>query len=380
MSEENYTSGASGNAQLTEISAKLSLILTAVNEQTALLREVIGSKCTINNDELVKNIGTVMQSIETEMKHKATTGQQAAGAGSVERGAENVMESEAMRIKASIGSTWEQKLNARKDAYWAKTRNEGYLVVHQKWIQEGTPLIIPKKLQKTEIRNENENQRQLRERAVMQAFRNEIEMEKLRIESCYERTRKLDAEMTEIIKSRCSGQVFEFLMELWQKNIKRNEEISHKRWENTESWLRKYEEDFVREYGDRCPFFKKGNNRQNFHTYQQQQQQHQRQQQQQQQQPQQYQQQPHTYRSRGTYADAVRRLTQNDGNLQQLIYQLISTFNNQEPTRRGGSRRNRQNVRRQNNLSNNSLINENESTTDHVPPFLQEDHNWDSEF
>ena len=132
VSEENYISEASGNAQLTEISAKLSLILTAVNEQTALLREVIGSKCTINNDELVKNIGTVMQSIETEMKHKTTTGQQAAGAGSVERGAENIIEAEAMRIKASIGSTWEQKLNARKDAYWAKTKNEGYLVVHQK--------------------------------------------------------------------------------------------------------------------------------------------------------------------------------------------------------------------------------------------------------
>ena len=36
VSEENYTGGASGNPQLTEISAKLSLLLTAVNEQTAL--------------------------------------------------------------------------------------------------------------------------------------------------------------------------------------------------------------------------------------------------------------------------------------------------------------------------------------------------------
>ena len=168
VSEENYTGGASGNPQLTEIIAKLSLLLTAVNEQTALLREVIGSRSMLNNDELVKTIGTVIQSIESEMKFKANTGQQAAGAHSFEKVAENVMEAEAMRIKSSIGATWEQKLNARKDAYWAKTRNEGYLVVHQKWIQEGTPLIIPKKLQKPEIRNENDNQRQLRERVVMQ--------------------------------------------------------------------------------------------------------------------------------------------------------------------------------------------------------------------
>ena len=76
-------------------------------------------------------------------------------------------------------------------------------MVHQKWIQEGTPLtplIIPKKLQKPEIRNENENERRLRERAVMQDCRNEIDMEKQRVESCYERTRQLDAEIAEIIK------------------------------------------------------------------------------------------------------------------------------------------------------------------------------------
>ena len=137
-----------GNPQLTEISAKLSLILTAVNEQTALLREVIGSKSTLSNDELVKNIGTVIKSIETEMKCKSTTSQQAAGAESFQQGTEIVVEAEAMRIKASIGTIWEQKLNARKDAYWAKTRNEGFVSVHQKWIQEGTPLIIPKKTSK----------------------------------------------------------------------------------------------------------------------------------------------------------------------------------------------------------------------------------------
>ena len=73
----------------------------------------------------------------------------------------------------------------------------------------------------------------MRERVVMQDFHNEIEMERLRVDSCYERIIKLDAEMEEIIRSRCTGQVSEFLIELWKRNIKRNEEISHKRWENT---------------------------------------------------------------------------------------------------------------------------------------------------
>ena len=73
----------------------------------------------------------------------------------------------------------------------------------------------------------------------MQDFHNEIEMERLRIDSCNERVRNLDAEMTEIIRSRCTGQVSEFLIELWKRNVNRNEEISHKRWQSTATWLKK---------------------------------------------------------------------------------------------------------------------------------------------
>ena len=73
------------------------------------------------------------------MKYKAYTGQQGTEADSFEKVAENVMEAEAMRIKASIGATWEQKLNARKDAYWAKTRSEGTcnLMVYQNESKKG---------------------------------------------------------------------------------------------------------------------------------------------------------------------------------------------------------------------------------------------------
>ena len=142
--------------------------------------------------------------------------------------------------------------------------------------------------------------------------------------------------MAEIIRSRCTGQVSEFLIELWKINVNRNEEISHKRWQSTATWLTKYEEDFVREYVDMSPFLNKGNRRKNFQNYQQQQQQNYQQHQQQQQQRQQ---QPQPYRARGTYADAVRRPVHSNGNLQQLINTLISTLNNQQPAQRRGTKK-----------------------------------------
>ena len=83
-------------------------------------------------------------------------------------------------------------------------------------------------------------------------------MEKLRVESCIERARKIDQEL-ELIKSKCTGQVSEFLIDLWRQNVKRNEEISHERWQNNEKWLAKYEEDFIKQYENSNPFFKNGN-------------------------------------------------------------------------------------------------------------------------
>ena len=80
-------------------------------------------------------------------------------------------------------------------------------------------IIIPRKLQKFEIKYENDQQRALRERSVLQDFKNEIEMEKLKTDACIERYRKIDAEIEEIILSKCSGPVADLLFEQWRMNV-----------------------------------------------------------------------------------------------------------------------------------------------------------------
>ena len=58
-----------------------------------------------------------------------------------------------MRIKASIGGIWENKLQARKSAYWGYVRNSGNLRFHEKWMSADPGIIISRKIQKFEIKN-----------------------------------------------------------------------------------------------------------------------------------------------------------------------------------------------------------------------------------
>jgi len=208
-----------------------------------------------------------------------------------------------------LAALWERKLGARKEAYLSTVRDQGNLEFHEKWIQM-TPMIIPRKIQKFEYHNENESQRMLRERSAVHDYKMEIEMEKLRVSVCQEKVRKIDTEMEEIVFTKCSGQVADFVLDLWKKQVKRNDEISHKRWLNNVRWLNSYEEEFKQKYANSNPFF----------------------------QPQ------DTYRDNRdfsrlqnrTYADAVKsnkpqvkpyvQNTQND--IQGLLRQLLSKFNN----------------------------------------------------
>lgn len=244
--------------QLSEISTKLSSILSVLNELTDLMRQssIAGSGgCT--NAGLTSEITKIMKAMEEKVmprpdqmviNNPSTSTSQPT----------NILEAEAMKIKTSISQIWSKKLDARKDAYWAFVRNRGNLSFHEKWTsgEDSRQIIIPRKHQKFEIENEDINQKQLREKAVAQDFKMEMELERLQVESCMNTARQLDSEMHEIIKNRCNGRVAEICISYWVQDISRNEEISHKRWKHNERWLQKYEENFIKEYENKSPFFK----------------------------------------------------------------------------------------------------------------------------
>ena len=47
--------------------------------------------------------------------------------------------------KVAIGGTWENKLQARKSAYWGYVRNSGNLRFHEKWVSGDPGIIIQRK-------------------------------------------------------------------------------------------------------------------------------------------------------------------------------------------------------------------------------------------
>ena len=82
-----------------------------------------------------------------------------------------LFEAESMRVKSCIGPLWENKLKARKDAYWGYVKNSGNLRFHEKWMSANPRIVIPRKLQKFEMKYENDQQRALRERSVCKTLK-----------------------------------------------------------------------------------------------------------------------------------------------------------------------------------------------------------------
>ena len=202
----------------------------------------------------VSEISRVVKKIDENIKKKFS--QQTAIVENTNLVRNNSCESETMLLKNRISDLCNKKLNARRDAYWGKIRNGGHLKFYEKWISS-TPIIVPKKFQKAEFINEREDQRMLGERAVLQDFRMEIEMLKLREDSCIERIRRLDTEVEEMIVGKCYSPPSDYLINLWKPQVKRNEDISHKRWLNNERRLKSYEANFLNSYQNTNSFFKK---------------------------------------------------------------------------------------------------------------------------
>ena len=248
------------NKQLDEISSKLSLILKAIQDLSISVKETNQGNSPTRTEAAITELPSVFRLIEEEVKRQ-TTSNNISNRIPAERMKEGVspFEAEAMRVKSCIGQLWENKLKARKDAYWGYVKNSGNLRFHEKWMSANPRIVIPRKLQKFEMKYKNDQQKALRERSVLQDFKNEIEMEKLKTDACIERYRKIDAEIEEIILSKCSGPVADLLFEQWRMNVQKNEYILHKRWSNNDKWLKSYEAEFLKTYEHSNPFFKEGN-------------------------------------------------------------------------------------------------------------------------
>ncbi|KAH3811978.1 hypothetical protein DPMN_140397 [Dreissena polymorpha] len=234
---------------LKSIDDKLSLILTAINDLSAAIAK--NNNTAIRKDDIVADIKSAVHEIsqnipkpEISVNHENNEENN------------NIFEREALKIKMEISNIWHNKMEIRKSTYLFMIKNKGHFEKYSKWLRS-TPMVIPKHLQKKEIPNENIDQKSVRERAVLNDFNIQTELQSLRASSNCEKFKRIDEEIFKLINSKCNGRTARTLVELWKTETQRNEEISHKRWGNNEKWLSKYEEEFIKEHENKNPFFKK---------------------------------------------------------------------------------------------------------------------------
>ena len=146
-------------------------------------------------------------------------------------------------------------MERRKDAYWNHVKNKGHSDTYSRWLNS-EKIVMPQYLQRKQFINEHPEQRKLRETAVLNDLKTEIDLKSLRASQQEEKVKRLDSEMETLIKERSSSSAAKILLDMWKAQASQNEKISHRRWLKNEKWLSDYEENFVQSYTSSNPFFK----------------------------------------------------------------------------------------------------------------------------
>ena len=243
---------------LKEISTKLSTViftLNTLNENIVEVKEQLSTRRVPPLDASFSTLGGTLEKINDVLEkiniqeNEPTTSQQPDMA--------NIhIEENALRIKNKLSQIWENNLRARKSLYWQALRNKNLSTTFEEWLQED-PVILPQWVQIKHIANEPSNVTQRREKQAMDNFQAEKELLLLRSESQETKYKDLDSKVISEIEKLATGQSRNMLLNMWQEDCKRNEEISKKRWQNkNHSWLNRYKENFKVTYQNKSPFIK----------------------------------------------------------------------------------------------------------------------------
>ena len=255
---------------LKEISKKLSTLISAVNvikDDIHDMKEQTVSKTVIppqeNHDQ---QIGQTLQQIQTYLERINTP--QLETTVIQEPSQTNILiEEDALRIKSRISKIWDLNLKARRSSYWQAYRNENIANKYEEWASLDE-IILPQWLQMKSIPNEPENLTKRREKQVLDNFKAEIELIRLRRENQEEKYKAIDNKMKEEISKIATGQRRAFLIKLWEEDCNRNNEISQKRWEDKNAaWFVKYEQSFRNIHANKNRFIKIGETAQTPRSY-----------------------------------------------------------------------------------------------------------------
>lgn len=112
---------------------------------------------------------------------------------------ELALQKEASRIKQKIKTYWSQTLNSRKQTYWKQINNAYHAEQFEKWLEKAEP-ILPRKFRIKPIREEPNDQTNIRIEVAKERLRGEIQLLRLRSNKSRENVIEYDTEMEKVLQ------------------------------------------------------------------------------------------------------------------------------------------------------------------------------------
>lgn len=106
---------------------------------------------------------------------------------------------------------------------------------------------MPRKFSIKPIREEPNDQTNIRIEVAKERLRGEIQLLRLRSNKSQEKVIEYDTEMEKVLKNKASGRVLEILLNMWESDCKREEQKSFNKWRYKEAWLLDYERNYGKE-------------------------------------------------------------------------------------------------------------------------------------
>ena len=238
MSGARAKAGEVQEKLLTEISGKMTMLLTKFDTMTCGIHEFLNT--VKNQTELIKTLA------EKRTENIPITAERSQGEDTFPllREMNDIQASmQAQKQKAGMSKMWKRLLNERKQAFWNMYRCNNIADIYTEWKNKEKP-ILPQKFLIKEINGEHPNETEIRANLAVFQLDTEISLLQARKVRYEEKFLSIDTAMFAEISEQHSGPIGEKIKSLWEQDTKREEEKSKKIWEKNKSWFEEYEKNY----------------------------------------------------------------------------------------------------------------------------------------
>ena len=222
--------------------AKLMLIINAIDngnpETHSLLRTLIdeikdgNSKQCHPSEQLIetisKNANDVATAVKTGIKEM-----------DLQQAEKEKLKTNAFKCKERIFHLWNNALNSRRQAFWQYYRSKQISDFYKKLLEKNPPQM-PRKFLPRMTENETKKETETRTLFSVEKFKSKMHLQDLHPEKYEIRLNNVDSNMIAYFTANHENDICDNLIELWERDSKKEEEKSVKIFHGKEEWRLKH--------------------------------------------------------------------------------------------------------------------------------------------